>query len=238
MSVRRAWPRTREPIAAAAITRDVTPRASPTISRRRGTRRRPTMRTKQRLVRALIEEIVVDVDERPAKSSSSSIGAAGSTPSCACASQRRGSTRSGPPRTRIASSATMATRWSDAAHRGHAQPDGHSRPARATRGHAGPSSVSTQGRHPRIRVRREGRSLPHHAGRREEGSGRPLHVIRTLIRDGILPARQVMLDAPWQITATDLERAEVQEALRRRRTRHGRPCRNVGDTRTLTIPGT
>lgn len=66
----------------------------------------------------------------------------------------------------------------------------------------------------------------------------PCHVIRTLIRDGILPARQVMFDAPWQITATDLERAEVQEALRRRRTRHGRPCRNVGDTRTLAIPGT
>src|SRR5207302_3618644 len=32
------------------------------------------------------------------------------------------------------------------------------------------------------------------------------HVIRALIRDGILPARQVVFDAPWQILAVDLER--------------------------------
>jgi hypothetical protein len=64
------------------------------------------------------------------------------------------------------------------------------------------------------------------------------HVIRKLIRDGILPARQVMFDAPWQIAATDLDRSEVQDALRRRRTSHGRPYRNAGDTRTLVIPGT
>jgi hypothetical protein len=31
------------------------------------------------------------------------------------------------------------------------------------------------------------------------------HVIRALIRDGILPARQVVFDAPWQIRAADLE---------------------------------
>jgi hypothetical protein len=64
------------------------------------------------------------------------------------------------------------------------------------------------------------------------------HVIRKLIRDGILPARQVMSDAPWQILSVDLERGEVQEALRRRQTRQGRPYRNSGDARTLTIPGT
>jgi hypothetical protein len=53
-----------------------------------------------------------------------------------------------------------------------------------------------------------------------------------------LHATQVMFDAPWQIRATDLERPEVQDALRRRRTRQGHPCRNAGDIRTLTIPGT
>ena len=64
------------------------------------------------------------------------------------------------------------------------------------------------------------------------------HTIRALIRDGILPAHQVVSDAPWQILATDLERPEVQAALRRRRPRRGRPYRNAGDTRTLMIPGT
>jgi hypothetical protein len=64
------------------------------------------------------------------------------------------------------------------------------------------------------------------------------HVIRALIRDGIVPARQVVFDAPWQILAADLKRPAVQAALRRRRTRRGRPYRNSGDTLTLTIPGT
>jgi hypothetical protein len=50
------------------------------------------------------------------------------------------------------------------------------------------------------------------------------HVIRALIRDGILPARQVVFDAPWQIRAADLERPAVHAALGRRRTRRGRPC--------------
>ncbi len=31
------------------------------------------------------------------------------------------------------------------------------------------------------------------------------HVIRKLIKDGILPAKQYVFDAPWQILAADLE---------------------------------
>jgi DNA invertase Pin-like site-specific DNA recombinase len=64
------------------------------------------------------------------------------------------------------------------------------------------------------------------------------HAIRKLIRDGILPAKQYVFDAPWQILAVDLERPEVQQALRRRRKRAGRPCRNSRDNRTLVILGT
>jgi hypothetical protein len=37
------------------------------------------------------------------------------------------------------------------------------------------------------------------------------HVIRMLIRDGHLPARQVVFDAPWQILAADLQRPEVHD---------------------------
>jgi hypothetical protein len=64
------------------------------------------------------------------------------------------------------------------------------------------------------------------------------YAIRKLVRDGILPAKQYVFDAPWQILAVDLERPEVQQALRRRRKRAGRPCRNSSDDRTLAIPGT
>ncbi len=64
------------------------------------------------------------------------------------------------------------------------------------------------------------------------------HVIRKLIRDGILPAKQYVFDAPWQILAADLDRPAVQDALRHRRKRAGRPCRIPRDNRTLVIPGT
>jgi hypothetical protein len=60
--------------------------------------------------------------------------------------------------------------------------------------------------------------------------------IRKLIQSGLLPARQVVFDAPWQILAADLERPEVQRALGKR-SRRGRPCRNSRDNHTLKIPG-
>jgi hypothetical protein len=61
--------------------------------------------------------------------------------------------------------------------------------------------------------------------------------IRKLIRDGILPAQQTVPDAPRQILAVDLERPDVQKALRNR-AKGGRPCRISHDERTLRIPGT
>jgi DNA invertase Pin-like site-specific DNA recombinase len=64
------------------------------------------------------------------------------------------------------------------------------------------------------------------------------YAIRCLIKSGVLPARQVVEDAPWQIMADDLRRPEVQEALCARAHRRRRPCRNSVDMRTLRIPGT
>jgi hypothetical protein len=48
------------------------------------------------------------------------------------------------------------------------------------------------------------------------------HAIRRLIKDRVLPAEQVMPDAPWQIRAGDLYSEAVAIAL----TRKHRPCRN------------
>ena len=45
------------------------------------------------------------------------------------------------------------------------------------------------------------------------------HVIRRLITEGLLPARQVVSDAPWQILSDDLKLPAVQEALRNRKIR-------------------
>ena len=63
------------------------------------------------------------------------------------------------------------------------------------------------------------------------------HQIRKLIRSGTLPARQVVFDAPWQIFAADLDRPEIHRALGGQAGR-GRPCRNSRDNRTIKIPGT
>jgi hypothetical protein len=71
-----------------------------------------------------------------------------------------------------------------------------------------------------------------------EKVGVSCHVVRKLIRGGILPAKQYVFDAPWQILAADLERPEVEAALRSRRKHAGRPSRISRDDRTLMIPGT
>lgn len=64
------------------------------------------------------------------------------------------------------------------------------------------------------------------------------YAIRRLIKSGVLPARQVVEDAPWQIMADDLRRPEVQEALRARDRRRRRPRRISPGQRTLRFPGT
>ena len=64
------------------------------------------------------------------------------------------------------------------------------------------------------------------------------YAIRRLIKSGVLPARQVVEDAPWQIMADDLRRPEVQKALRARASRRRRPSRNSADERTPRLPGT
>jgi len=63
------------------------------------------------------------------------------------------------------------------------------------------------------------------------------HVMYRLIEAGVLPAKQVMPDAPWQIRAQDLQTPAVKQALANRRTIE-RPCRVPRESRTLRIPGT
>ena len=62
------------------------------------------------------------------------------------------------------------------------------------------------------------------------------HVVRRLIKSGLLPAQQVVPRAPYQIRASDLERREIVEALASRR--QNSPCRESAEERNLRIPGT
>jgi|CXWL01.1.fsa_nt_gi DNA invertase Pin-like site-specific DNA recombinase len=195
------------------------------------------MRTKQRLVRALIEEIVVDVDDANRE--------------VILVIHWRGGQHSElrvrkpqPGEHMMRNSADvdevirqMGARWSDehiAAslnRMGSATPFGHTWSAkrvgdyRRTKGIPGYESAV-----------KDGKCLTMVEAAKKAGVS--CHVIRKLIRDGILPAKQYLFDAPWQILAADLDRRDVQQALRRRRKGAGRPCRNSRDDRTLVIPGT
>jgi transposase len=195
------------------------------------------MRTKQRRVRALIEEIVVDVDD--------------ATREVVLIIHWRGGQHSevrvrkpGPGEHTKRTSADagrlireMATRWSDADiavtlnRLGLTTGQGNSWNERRVgnyRRKAGIPSYESAVKNGRCLTMLEA----------AQTLGVTCHVIRALIRDGILPARQVVFDAPWQIRAADLQRPAVHAGLGRRRTRRGGPYRNSGDTRTFMIPGT
>lgn len=60
------------------------------------------------------------------------------------------------------------------------------------------------------------------------------HVVRRLIKDGILPAEQVVSGAPWQIQASNLVNERVLEVLRRK----NRPCRGVQENQMQMFPDT
>jgi DNA invertase Pin-like site-specific DNA recombinase len=62
------------------------------------------------------------------------------------------------------------------------------------------------------------------------------HFVRTLIQRGVLPAKQVVPDAPWQIRRADLDSHAVRAAIAGRHST-GRPREARRDTRTPTIPG-
>ncbi|HJX53362.1 MAG TPA: recombinase family protein [Polyangia bacterium] len=64
------------------------------------------------------------------------------------------------------------------------------------------------------------------------------YAIRSLIENGVLPARQVVKDAPWQILAADLCRPEVEQALHACDGRRHRPRRISPNQQTLQFPST
>jgi excisionase family DNA binding protein len=61
------------------------------------------------------------------------------------------------------------------------------------------------------------------------------HFVRTLIHRGVLPAKQVVPDAPWQIRRADLDSHAVRSAIAGRHST-GRPREARRDTRTPMIP--
>jgi DNA invertase Pin-like site-specific DNA recombinase len=195
------------------------------------------MRTKQRLVRALIEEIIVNVDDATREVVLVIHWRGGQHSELRVRKPETGehTKRTSEEADRVIRD--MATRWSDtdiaATLNRMGLLTGQQKTWTAIRVAAYRRTASIQGYESAIK---NGRCLTMVEAAQKLGV--TCHAIRKLITTGILPARQVIKDAPWQIQAIDLERPKVREALRGRRTLRGRPCRISRTDQNLVIPGT
>lgn len=194
-----------------------------------------TMRTRQQLVRTLVEEIVVDVDDATREVVIVVHWRGGQHSDLRVRKPATGEHTRRAPEGVAGVIRGMAGRWSDTDIAATLNRMGFS---------TGQGNTWNETRVSHYRLKNEIRAYESATKDGQcltmleaaERLGVSCYRIRKLIRDGLLPARQVVFDAPWQILAADLDRPDVQNALRRSKGR-GRPCRNSRDQRTLKIPG-
>lgn len=191
---------------------------------------------KQRLVRALVEEIVVDVDSSTSEIVLVIHWRGGQHSELRARKPAPGEHRKRAPAEAEALIREMAGSWSDE----------HVAATLNRMGLRTGQELTWSKR--RVESFRKSHEIPAHAAARKDGAwltmrdaaktlGVTNHVIYRLIESGALPAKQVIPDAPWQIRTSDLQTPAVKCALANRRTIQ-RPCRAPRDDRTLTIPGT
>jgi excisionase family DNA binding protein len=191
------------------------------------------MRTRQQIVRTLVEDIVADVDEASGEVVLVVHWRGGQHTELRVHKPRTGEHRRRASEEAGAVIRSMAGKWSDE----HIAASLNRLGLRT--GHEQSWTAA------RVRSWRSTHDI--HAYRPAEGTGEWLtmtqaatvlgvtnHVIRRLIRNGVLPAEQVVACAPYQIRAADLRRETVLMALR---LRHTRPCRSHATQSNPLFPG-
>jgi DNA invertase Pin-like site-specific DNA recombinase len=175
-----------------------------------------TTRTRQRLVRALIQGIIADIDEATREVVLVIHWKGGQHSELRVRKPRTGEHGCRTPEEALAVMRSMATRWSDediaASLNRMGMRTGQGKSWTAKR-------VSSLRRVHGINAYRSAEKDGEWLTMSEAAAslGVNAHVIRRLIRDGVLPAEQVVPDAPWQIRAADLQNPRVVEALAARR---------------------
>src|SRR5437868_6270350 len=181
---------------------------------------RTTMRARQRLVRALITEIIVDIDEAAGEIVLVIHWKGGQHSELRVRKPRTGEHGCNTPEQALAVIRSMAGRWSDqdiaAPLNRMGMPTGQGKTwtahrvssLRRVRGIHGYRSAEKNGEWLTMRDAAEKLGVSHHQ-------------VRKLIKAGILNSGQIMPDAPHQIRAADLESEQVIAALNRK----GSPCR-------------
>jgi len=191
------------------------------------------MSTKQRLVRTLVQEIVVDVDDQSREVVLVIHWRGGHHSELRVRKPQSGEHTKRAPAEADAVIREMATRWTD---------EHIAATLNRMGSHTGQGLTWTA---KRVASHRRTHEIAGYESRNKDGQcltmsdaaellGVSHYAIRRLIQSGVLPARQVVKDAPWQIMASDLQRPEVQTVLR---SSGPRPCRTSAEERTLRIPG-
>jgi excisionase family DNA binding protein len=192
-----------------------------------------TTRTRQRLVRALIQDIVANVDEATREVVLVIHWRGGQHSELRVRKPKTGEHGCRTPDEALAVMRSMATRWSDediAAslnRMGMRTGQGKSWTAKRVS-----SLRRVRGIHAYRSAEKDGEWLT--MSEAAASLGVSAHAVRRLIKDGVLPAQQVVAEAPWQIRAADLQQPSVAEALA---ARHG-PRRTDRQAELPIFPGT
>jgi DNA invertase Pin-like site-specific DNA recombinase len=179
-----------------------------------------TMRTRQRLVRALITEIIADVDEEAGEIVLVIHWKGGQHSELRVRKPRTGEHGCNTPEQALAVMRSMAGRWSDehiaASLNRMGMPTGQGKTWTAKR--VG-DVRRVHGIHGYLAADRSGEWLTLRDAATKLGVSH--HQVRKLVKAGIFSSEQIMPGAPHQIRAVDLESEQVIAALKRK----GRPCR-------------
>ncbi len=179
-----------------------------------------TMRTRQRLVRTLITEIVADVDEAAGEIVLVIHWKGGQHSELRVKKPKTGEHGCCTPEQALAVMRAMAGRWSDqdiaASLNRMGMPTGQGKTWTA---HRVSSVRRVNGIHGYLSAEKNGEWLTLRDAATRLGVSP--HQVRKLIKAGILTSGQIMPDAPHQIRAADLDSEHVAAALARK----GRPCR-------------
>ena len=179
-----------------------------------------TTRTRQQLIRALIADIIADVDEATREVVLTIHWRGGQHSSLRVRKPKTGEHGCRTPEEALAVMARMATRFSDADIAATLNRMGVRTGQRKTwTAHRVGSIRKVHGMHAYRSAEKDGAWLT----MREAAAklGVTSHTVRRLIGDGELPAEQVVTGAPWQIRAENLGTERVAAALaRKRRPRH------------------
>jgi excisionase family DNA binding protein len=179
-----------------------------------------SMRARQRLLRALVTDIIADIDEAAREVVLTVHWRGGQHSQLRVRKLKSGEHGCRTPEDALAVMRSMASRWSDediaASLNRMKMPTGQGKTWTAHR-------VSSLRRVYRIRAYRSAEKNGEWLTMTEAAKllGVSNHAIRRLIKDGVLAAEQVVPGAPYQIRATDLRNESVTAFLARK----GRPCR-------------